>query len=133
MSQSDIQKPQIKEAKVMISFTRGDTFPFKFKTKLNNGTVVTKEDIDTLFITVRKYATKTSPIIFQKKLEDIEIDEEGYCHTLFKPEDTEELMYSNYFFDIEVTLKNGYRKTKLQQFSITKETTIHEGGVINGD
>ena len=117
----------------MISFVRGDTLPFKFRIRLKDGTPIQKEDIDTLYITVRKRATKDSPVIFRKKLEDIEIDEEGYCHAIFNPEDTEELIYGSYFFDREVTLKNNYRKTKLDKFEVTSETTIHEGGVVDGN
>lgn len=109
-----------------MEFIRGDTFPFKTSIKFKDGEVLTKEDIETLFITSRKYPTKTSPIIFQKTLDDVEIDEEGYCHARINPEDTEDLAYGSYFCDIEITLKSGYRKTKLFKFEITKETTIHE-------
>lgn len=38
-----------------------------------------------------------------------------------------------YCFDIEVTLTNGYRKTALYEFNLTKETTIHKDGVVNGN
>ena len=66
-------------------------------------------------------------------LEDIEIDDEGYGHAIFKPEDTENLQYGFYCFDIEITLKNGYRKSRLYYFEITPESTIHEGGVVDGN
>ena len=117
----------------MISFVRGDTFPFKFKLTMKDETIIKKEDIDTLFVTIRKYANKSSPIIFEKTLDDVEIDEEGYGHVKFNPEDTEELIYGSYFFDIEITLTNGYRKTKTCQFTLTKETTIHESGDVDGN
>ena len=117
----------------MISFIKGDTFAFKFKINRKDKNVIQKEDIETLFITVRKYPNEESPILFQKTLEDIEIDNEGYGHAVFKPEDTENLIYGSYFFDREITLKNGYRKTKLDKFEITKETTTHKGGVVNGN
>ena len=117
----------------MQEFVRGDTFAFKFLLTMQDGTAVKKEDIDTLFITCRKFASKESPIIFKKTLEDVEIDTDGYCHAIFNPEDTQELIYDSYFFDIEVTLKGGFRKTKLFQFKITKETTIHESGGTNGN
>lgn len=115
-----------------MEFIRGDTFAFKFLIKLANGQISTKEDINTLFITTRKYATKSSEIIFQKTLNDVEIDDEGYCHVKFNPEDTESLAYGSYFFDVEITTNGGYRKTKLFQFKITKETTIHESGDSSG-
>lgn len=117
----------------MLEFVRGDTFAFKFLLTTKDGIAIKKEDIDTLFITARKYANKESPIIIQKKLEDVEIDSDGYCHTKFEPKNTEELIYGSYFFDIEVTLKSGFRKTKLFQFKINKETTIHESGDESGN
>ena len=116
----------------MEEFVRGDTFAFKFLLTMQDKTPVQKENIDTLFITCRKYADKQSPIIFKKTLEDVEIDTEGYCHAKFNPEDTQELIYDTYFFDVEITTKGGFRKTKLFKFEITKETTIH-GGDVSGN
>lgn len=116
----------------MQEFVRGDTFAFKFKLTIQDKVAIQKEDIDTLFITCRRYASKEFPVVFEKTLDDVEIDDNGYCHAKFEPKDTEKLAYGSYFFDIEVTLKNGYRKTKLFQFKITKETTIHESGDVDG-
>lgn len=115
-----------------MEFTRGDTFAFKFLIKLANGAIITKEDIDTLFITARKYPTETSPILFQKTLDDVEIDKDGYCHAKINPEDTEKLTYTTYCFDAEITLKNGYRKSKLFEFELMKETTMHGSGDSSG-
>ena len=115
----------------MNEFTRGDTFAFKTPIKFADGTPVTKADIETLFITVKLQPTEYSPKIFQKTLEDVIIDSEGYCHVVFEPKDTETLNYGKYFFDIEVTLKSGYRKTALDSFKLAKETTNH-GGEKNG-
>lgn len=116
----------------MIKFIRGDTLPFKAKITLNDGTPIQTQNIKTLLITGRKLTQKTSPIIFQKTLEDVTIDEEGYCHGVIEPEDTEELSYGNYYFDIEVTLHNGYRKSRLYQFRLIDETSMH-GGDDNGN
>lgn len=116
-----------------MEFIRGDTFAFKFLIKLTNKAIITKEDIETLFITTRKIARKSSEVIFQKTLDDVEIDAEGYCHVKFNPKDTENLSYGSYFFDVEITTTSGYRKSKLFQFTITKETTIHESGDYSGN
>ena len=115
----------------MNEFKRGDTFAFKTPIKFADGSPVTYGDIDTLFVTCKARPTNTSPILFQKSIDDINIDEEGYCHVVFKPEDTETLEYGKYFFDIEVTLRNGYRKTALHSFVLKEETTTH-GGDANG-
>lgn len=111
----------------MFNLTRGDTLPFKTKISLSEGTPIKTQDIDTLLITGRKKTLIKSPIIFQKTLEDVTIDEEGYCHAVIEPEDTQELSYGSYYFDIEITLNTGYRKSRLYQFKIIEETTIHEG------
>lgn len=111
----------------MIEFIRGDTLPFKTKICLNDETAIATEDIDTLLITGRSKTSKTSPIIFQKTLEDVTIDQDGYLHAVIEPEDTQELSYGDYYFDIEITLNTGYRKSRLYQFKITEETSIHEG------
>lgn len=116
----------------MNEFTRGDTFAFKTQITFEDGTPITKEDIKTLFITCKLQPEEYSNIIFQKKLEDVTIDSDGYCHVVFDPKDTETLFYGKYFFDIEVTLKSGYRKTSLNSFKLTKETTNH-GGETDGN
>lgn len=111
----------------MIEFIRGDTLPFKTKISLSDGTAITTEDIQTLLITARSKTFKSSPIIFQKTLENVTIDAEGYLHAVIEPEDTQELPYGDYYFDIEITLNTGYKKSRLYQFKITEETSIYEG------
>ena len=111
-----------------MEFIRGDTIGISFSLKYKDDNVVSKEEIDSLFITIKK-SIYTEEIIFQKTLENVEIDENGIVHLVFEPEDTECLEYGKYVFDIEVTLKSGYRKTKLSEFNITGETTFHGGDV----
>ncbi len=110
------------------NFVRGDSRPFKFFIRTKNGENVNSEDIDTLFITCKKSTDNTASIIFQKTLEDVTI-QDGYCHVIFNPQDTERLNYGKYYFDAEVTLKNGYRQTGFYSFNLTEETTIHRGRV----
>lgn len=109
-----------------MDFVRGDTFLFKFLLKFKDETVVKSEDIDNLFITF-KTSVYSKKYIFQKTLDDVKIDEEGYVHVTFEPEDTENLEYGKYVFDVEVTLKNGYRKSKLFEINLAGETTFHGG------
>lgn len=111
----------------MIEFTRGDTFAFKTQITFADGSPIKIEDIKSLYITSRVFPIKESPVIFQKKLEDISIDDDGFCHIVFFPTDTEKLDYKEYYFDIEITLKSGFKKTKLYKFKLTEETTIFEG------
>lgn len=115
----------------MIEFTRGDTFAFKVLISLKNETPITSSDIQSLFITCKKEPTKESEEIFKKTIDNVNIDENGYCHIVFEPKDTENLPYGTYYFDIEITLNSGYRKTKVYKFNLTEETTTH-GGEENG-
>lgn len=98
---------------------RGDTH--LFKVRLNN---ITLDEIDTLFITCRK-DIYSKDFIFQKTINDVSIDNDLYVHFAFNPSDTQALPYGDYVFDIEVTLKSGYRKTKLFKFSLNGEATFH--------
>ena len=107
-------------------FHRGDTMPFMVKIINKNGDAISVNDIDTLILTCRKLPTKSSPILFQKTLQDFTL-EGKYAHISFEPEDTETLIYGTYYFDIEITLKSGYRKSRLYEFELEKETTIHGG------
>ncbi len=110
------------------SFIRGDSYLFKvWIGHKNDHTPIQYVDVDTIFITFKENTSKNSRILFQKQLSDITIDEDGYCHISFNPSDTEELPYGKYYFDIEITLTNGYRKTATYQISITDETTNHGG------
>lgn len=109
----------------MISFVRGDSFNFKVLLQQSDGSPLEEKDIDTAIVTCRKYPNEDSKIIFEKNADKMTFDSDGYCHVEFLPEDTENLDYGTYYFDLEITLKNGYRKTRLWEFELTKETTIH--------
>lgn len=110
------------------SFIRGDSYLFKVKVKHKNGDTPLQEiDVDTIFLTFKENTSKSSRVLFQKELSDMRIDEDGYCHIAFNPSDTEKLPYGKYYFDIEITLTNEYRKTATYQINITDETTNHGG------
>lgn len=111
-----------------IEFVRGDTFPFKFKLSYKDGNVIQKENIEAMVLTCRKYNEEVYPVLFQKSIDDFELKDE-YYHACFNPEDTENLDYGIYNFDIEITLKNGYRKSLVSSFRITQEATIHKSEV----
>ena len=115
----------------MVKFVRGDTCLFKVQLSSTGDESLNMSDIDTIFITCRKTPDKDSDVLFQKNKDDIELDENAYLHFKFEPEDTENLYYGLYYFDVEITLKSGYRKSKLYQFELTEETTIHGG--VYGD
>lgn len=109
----------------MIEFVRGDTQPLKFKIIKKDGTQPLMEEIQTLIMTCRKTNNLNSKILFQKTKDDFNINNE-YFHIVINPEDTQELDYGLYNFDIECTLTNGYKKTLKATFEITEEDTIYE-------
>ena len=109
-----------------MKFIRGDTQPFKFKITDKDGKSISSENIKTLILTCRKYNLKSSAVLFDKNKEDFTFKDD-YWHSEFKPEDTRELDYGIYNFDIECTLKDGTVKTLKSQFEITDEDTIYDG------
>lgn len=111
----------------MYSFLRGDTFLFKVKIELKNGNPVKMSDIETLFVTCKNGFGNSAVEIFRKTKDEVELDENGYLHVIFKSEDTQDLEVGNYVFDIEVTLKDGYRKSKKGQFTLEYDVTDHKG------
>lgn len=109
----------------MNSFIRGDTLPLKFKINYKDKNVVQLNDIATLTLTCRKYTNENSPILFKKDKEDFTLSDDFY-HVVIKPENTQNLDYGVYNFDIECVLNDGYTKTLKGEFKITDETTIHK-------
>lgn len=109
------------------SFIRGDSYLFKVQVKHKNKTPLQEIDVSTIFVTFKETTSKSSTALFTKELSDLSIDEEGWLHVAFNPSDTESLNYGTYYFDIEITLTSGYRKTNTYQVTLTDETTSHGG------
>lgn len=106
------------------SFTRGDTLPLEFSLADGDGNNVAIDSLNSLILTCRKRNTLSSPIIFQKNIEDFEYDSEAKKYTVtIQPEDTRELMYGYYNFDIQVNY-GGVIETRKSSFSLTAEDTI---------
>ena len=105
-------------------FPRGDTKLFKFKLKDNNGENLSLSVGDKLFFTVKKNA-KSSNVLFQKKLDNgITYGEDGYYHITITSDDTAELQYGTYVYDIEIKTQEGIVKTLvLGQITLTEEVT----------
>ena len=114
-----------------MEFVRGDSQSFKFLIKYKDSTPIKTDDIESLFLTCKKNIY-SNEIVFQKNIKDVKIDDAGCVHVTFEPKDTETLDYGKYVFDIEITTKAGYRKTKLFEFELLGETTFH-GGDLNGN
>lgn len=109
----------------MIRFHRGDTRPLKFKIiNKDKSKTFGPDDIRELYFTLK--TDKNSRRVFiQKTKNDFIFDDDGIWHFVIKPEDTERMAYGKYYYDIEVTLLNGFRQTKDGYLEITGEATTH--------
>jgi hypothetical protein len=105
-------------------FPRGDTKIFKFNLKDKNGEELSLSNTDKLFFTVKK-STKTDIVIFQKTLGNgIEYQSDNYYHVTINSDDTAELPYGTYMYDIELKTATGIVKTLiLGTITLTDEVT----------
>lgn len=87
-----------------LSQTRGDTRNYFFQRKDADGNTITATP-DSLYFTVKKTYNDQN-FIFQKKLSDMTVDEDGTYHFTVLPDDTGNQSYGTYVYDIQVT-QNG--------------------------
>lgn len=114
---------------ISLTFIRGDSCPLKFQIRDIEKTSVLKEGLQSLFLTCRKSNNKNSEIIFQKDINDFNYeDETGFYLVNIEPEDTRELPYDTYNFDIQATFSDGEVQTLKGEITLTDEDTIYEGG-----
>ena len=107
-----------------VEIIRGDTATLAFPINNKSGETIQLEDIETLIMTCRN---RSYEILFSKNTEDFRFEDGKYKVDL-KAEDTERINYSNPFsFDIEVTLKNGTRKSRIYELNLVKDYTVHGG------
>ena len=108
-----------------IVMARGDLEPQTF--------VVTEdgqppeEPFDDIFFTVKKLPTDKQAL-FQKRLSDdtiYETDTPGTFGFVIEPEDTDNLPYGTYGFDLEFLREGTLKKTKTGKLILTEEYTHH--------
>lgn len=100
----------------MISQTRGDTKKYKFQRKNADGTIILNMP-NKLFFTVKQDYTDDKVLIQKRLPDDFTMDEDGTWHFTVLPEDTNNLNYGEYVFDVEV-ITDGVK------------TTIAKGGFV---
>lgn len=112
-----------------VEIIRGDTATLAFPMNNKSGETIQLTDIETLIMTCRN---KCYDILFSKETEDFRFEDGKYKVDL-KAEDTEQSNFTNpLYFDIEVTLKNGTRKSRIYELNLVKDYTVH-GGDNNGN
>lgn len=108
---------------------RGDTENFKFQRK-NKSEEVIKTKPDFLFFTLKdSYYSKE--YLFQKRLDkDIFYSEEdNYYRFTINPEDTDNLDYGSYVYDIEVITGDVVKTIAKGTLEIKEEVTFAENEV----
>lgn len=95
-----------------IEIVQGDTSPiYKFQRKYDDGTVITTQP-KKMWITFKR-SPNIEESLFQKTLEDGITFEGGYYKFKLLPEDTNNLNYGEYGFDIAILNENSEKKTLL--------------------
>lgn len=108
-----------------IEFPRGDTCPLKFSLLDNNGNVLTLTGSDELYFTVKKGFNTTEKIL-QKTFSqgDITQEEDGSYKLIIEPEDTGNLNYGSYVFDICLISGDYTRTVAIGTLTLTNEVTF---------
>ncbi len=98
-----------------ISMTRGDTETLTIRCS------VPFEDGDTVYMTVRE--SVEAPVAFQKIVR--EFGDEGEAVIVIDHEDTRDLDFGDYLYDVQVTRDSGTVTTlvKPSKFTLTEEIT----------
>lgn len=104
-----------------ISLPRGDIRNVNFSVKSGEEHY---SDFTEIFFTVKKTTTDRD-IILQKKLSDGSILQDGDVYSFrLEPEDTNELDYGKYVFDIELIKGDVIKQTTVGDLMITPEVTF---------
>ena len=107
----------------MISITRGDTKVLKFQRKNEDGVIET--EAKELYFTVKENSNKQN-YLFQKTLDNgiTFSDEDYYYRITISPDDTNNLYYGTYMYDIEVKEDDYVKTIDLGEFVIKEEVTF---------
>lgn len=104
---------------------RGDSAVIEFELTDDNDENIPLSDIDTLILTARPYPDCEE--LFTKEKSDFALEDKTYSVEIL-PKDTEELNLKKFYFDIEITLKDGTRSTLLGEINLEKDITTHKSG-----
>ncbi len=91
-----------------MEIVRGDTKELCFQRKAKGGEPIL-EQADSVYFTVKR-PSLPDEFEFQKTLADMTFDTEGYYHFRIEPEDTDNLKFMEYKYDLEV-IAGGRKKT----------------------
>lgn len=104
-----------------LSMTRGDTATFHFHREDAEGKII-KIKATELFFTV-KPNSEDNAFVIQKRIGDFTFDDDFEYHFTIEPEDTNELAYGDYIYDLEVIDDSGKHTISKGIFVLTWEST----------
>lgn len=107
-----------------IFMTRGDTVSLKVDLVDYDGDPYTLQDGDKAIFRLKKCACD-SKLLVEK---DLEIDENNQLYLMIDPEDTENLKFGIYYYEIEVVTSDDYHFTVIDNspLEIGKELENHD-------
>lgn len=110
---------------ICYKFTRGDTQLLKkFRLTDKNGNILNLTELDQLYFTLKKDAYSEGFIFQKKKNGGIILKEDGYYHITIESDDTNDLDYGNYDYDIELKSTLYGVKTLIKgTITLTEEIT----------
>ena len=114
---------------MLIEMARGDVFSFSFGLYIDG--VLFTEEMDNVYFTVKNSHYTHDPL-FQKKTSDGSIagDTNGSYTVTINPEDTDDLDFGSYEFDIEVVKLPGIKRTFTGTLIIGPEVTHRSNEVV---
>lgn len=110
-----------------ISLTRGDSaeIVLTIRNRLTETIFLPGPD-DQITFTVKRKLSDEKPVI-EKHLDSGILRRENNCVLILIPEDTTQLLFGTYWYDVELVLDSGYTDTIIppSPFIITGEVTTH--------
>ena len=105
-----------------ITFPRGDLYAFPFSIEIDGETMT--DTVDEIWFTVKKKYTDPEALISKRLTAGtITSDGKGMYVVTIRPEDTEELCFGSYVFDIQVQKLPRIKKTITGTLELTPEVT----------
>lgn len=113
-----------------LEFTRGDTKVFKFKLHDKNKEPLVLTSTDKIYLTAKK-DPNSNEILFQKTIGNgIELKEDGFYYVTINPDDTNQLPFGSFGYDIQIKTGTGKVITiMVATITLTEEYT-HKGDEV---
>jgi hypothetical protein len=106
---------------------RGDNKTFTFQRKNKNGEVITEKP-DKMYLTIKQNEYEKQALIQKTFDNGIRFENDTY-YVKFIPEDTDNLSFSEYVYDIEIINGDIVKTIKKDTFVIESEVTHKENEV----